>query len=900
MSVKKRAADSADLSSLREKCDDLRSLLRESLDATIRLSRNNHAILALTGMPILYLDSDLRINAYTSNFLHLTTRVAEFSQGKKHLSEFLTPDGFEEVQAYLARHRALETLDYDRGGKWRMVYSGFDTADEIGSFWQVGGKCSGQYWTSGERDGKRIIVHTPHPEDNNDCYLMSREEYGGAREDIRVRYRFRTPDDAAMIRDLSLVINGTAVDEHFLCDTVGYTVLSGSVENTIGGIQSRAAYMTTVRESLDPATDYEVDMERIGGRLVRRLRNLSTGKKADDLVAIDPRAVFDGPGHVGFTTFSGAMEIHGIEIFTRPSRFSIDQFRLQFDTEVQIAIPELKERLFNLKLEQRVIIIDQMMYMLMFEDVTERKRAESALLQSESRYRTLFDTLSQGIISFGPDGRITSFNPAALEILGLDSDQMEQVDNSDEGWNTIRESGKRFPADQFPVAVALRTGKPVYATVMGVFNPRQQKFRWIKVDAVPQYGADGEVAEVFCGFNDLTAQKEAEENRRKLTEQLHQSQKMELVGRLAGGVAHDFNNLLTAIIGNADLALTTIDPEASVYEDLTEIKATADRAAELTRQLLAFSSRQIVKLKIVNINDVLEDIDKLMRRLIGEHIELTTLPQDGLWPVKIDPGQLEQVLTNLVVNAQDAMPDGGKLTLETANVTLDREYTANHAGTKPGDYVVLAVSDTGTGMDESTLKHIFEPFFTTKEHGKGTGLGLSTSYGMVKQNRGNIWAYSEKGVGTTIKVYLPRSMGKSAGREAEGGRGKSPRGTETILVAEDEPSVRQVVARSLRNTGYHVLEAEDGVDALGVVKAYRGEIHLLVTDVVMPRMGGHDLSRKLEEQYPGLKVLYISGYSDNSIVHHGILDQGIEFIQKPFQPSQLITKIRELLDADNQ
>ncbi len=527
----------------------------------------------------------------------------------------------------------------------------------------------------------------------------------------------------------------------------------------------------------------------------------------------------------------------------------------------------------------------------------EHRLSEQQLVSSEYKYRTMFETMSQGILYFDMQGGIFSSNPSARKILGLDAGQLHTMTYGDERFRLIQENGEPFDPRQLPAALAINLCKPVRGSVMGIYNQRQGEYRWIRVDVIPQYEQNSsEPGYLYAAIEDITDQKKADANRRKLLEELSQSQKMESVGRLAGGVAHDFNNLLTAIIGNADLAMNTIEPDNVVYDDLREIKTTAERAADLTRQLLAFSRRQIVELKIININNVLLETDKMLRRLIGENIELITLPQQDLWQVKIDSGQLEQVLTNLVVNAQDAMHEGGKVIIETANVTIDNSYADSYVNTRPGDYVMLAVSDNGTGMDHETVKQIFEPFFTTKEKGKGTGLGLSTCYGIIRQNRGNIWVYSEPGTGTTIKVYLPRVTGKEEEKKVRTKTADLPGGTETVLVAEDEPAVRQVISRTLTDAGYTVLEASNGEEALALAGGCLDRIQLLITDVVMPRMGGRELSRKLEELKPGLKVLFISGYTDNAIVHQGILEKGIEFIQKPFQPSLLLKKIRKILD----
>jgi len=348
---------------------------------------------------------------------------------------------------------------------------------------------------------------------------------------------------------------------------------------------------------------------------------------------------------------------------------------------------------------------------------------------------------------------------------------------------------------------------------------------------------------------------------------------MEAIGRLAGGVAHDFNNILTVIIGNANLALMEIGKDGSLRKEIEEIRAAGKRAASLTRQLLAFSRKQIIQPGILDLNELLIGIKKMLGRLIGEDVELLMIPGPGLWQVEVDPAQMEQVIMNLVINVRDAMPKGGKLTIETPKVDLDKTYFLKHGlqEKKPGPYVMLAASDTGIGMDKETQSRIFEPFFTTKGADKGTGLGLSTVYGIVKQNNGFIWVYSEPGQGSTFKVYLPKAKGDAASEKEEQHPVTAPGGSETVLIVEDEDSLRKLLQRTLQQHGYRILEAENGEDALRVSEAYVGSIDLLITDMVMPGMGGKETAERLQSLYPRMKVLYMSGYTDNSIEHHGVL-----------------------------
>jgi signal transduction histidine kinase len=385
---------------------------------------------------------------------------------------------------------------------------------------------------------------------------------------------------------------------------------------------------------------------------------------------------------------------------------------------------------------------------------------------------------------------------------------------------------------------------------------------------------------------------------RRLEDQLLQSQKMEAVGRLAGGVAHDFNNLLTAIIGYSQLLLGGFDISDPRRESLEEIEKAGKRAAALTSQLLAFSRKQVLQMRLLDLNSVVSNMETMLRRLIGEDVELAVALRPGIGIVKADQGQLEQVIMNLAVNARDAMPQGGKMTIETAAASLDEEYAREHIGVQPGRYVMLAISDTGSGMDKATQARIFEPFFTTKERGKGTGLGLSTVYGIVNQSGGHIWVYSEPGRGTTFKIYLPLVEDGSRPARESAEPPRSGFGSETVLLAEDEEAVRKLTRGILEMHGYTVLEANSGPEALRAVQEYPGKIHLLLTDVVMPQMSGKSLSNSIGLLRPDIKVLYVSGYTDEAIIQHGVLDRSVAFLQKPFTPEGLTSKVREVLDQE--
>jgi signal transduction histidine kinase len=386
-------------------------------------------------------------------------------------------------------------------------------------------------------------------------------------------------------------------------------------------------------------------------------------------------------------------------------------------------------------------------------------------------------------------------------------------------------------------------------------------------------------------------------DRIRLEEQFRQAQKMEAVGRLAGGVAHDFNNLLTVITGYSDMLLASKDLKPAHRTALEEIRRSAERGGALTHQLLAFSRRQPLEARMVRINDLVLQLEKLLRRLIGEDIDLVTIPAASEDAVEADPGRLEQVIMNLAVNARDAMPLGGKLTIETGTVHLDESFSAKRLGVRPGQHVTISITDSGIGMDEETQSHLFEPFFTTKKPGRGTGLGLATAYGIIRQSGGAIGMFSEPGKGTTARIYLPLAQVQTPA-VAEKAAGHGPlTGAETILVVEDEAGVRKLVLDVLNGRGYTVLEATRGEEAVRIAKRYKGEIHLALVDVVMPEMSGPDLIREIAPRRPKMRVLFISGYTEEAIVHHGIPESGIAFLQKPFLPDALALKVREVLDA---
>jgi two-component system cell cycle sensor histidine kinase/response regulator CckA len=508
----------------------------------------------------------------------------------------------------------------------------------------------------------------------------------------------------------------------------------------------------------------------------------------------------------------------------------------------------------------------------------QRWRAEAALRASEERFRALVENSFDVLMLLDADGRVKYLTPSSVRHIGWTPEQL------------LGRSVFEFmhPDDGARVGGHLREvlDQPG-GSVLGEVRFHHADGSWRIMEGVGVNRlADPAVAGIVVNVRDIT-------ERRKLEEQLRQAQKMEAVGQLAGGVAHDFNNLLTAILGYCNLMLDEIPETDPLRRDLLEIQSAGDRAASLTRQLLAFSRRQMLQPQVIDINTVVTQLERLLRRLITENVELRTVLAPELRMVTVDPASVEQVLVNLTVNARDAMPAGGRLTIETANVDLDDTYAVTHMTMTPGPYVMLAVADTGEGMDAATRARVFEPFFTTKEQGKGSGLGLATVYGVVKQSGGNIWVYSEPGHGTMFKVYLPATGAAVPAARADG---ESAGGWETVLLVEDEDGVRALAREVLRRHGYVVLEARNGVDALRVAERHHDEIHLMLADVVMPHMSGRELAGRLGALRPAMKLLFMSGYSDHVLIQ-GDLIPGVPLLQKPFTPEALARNVRRILDG---
>ncbi|MFH2064361.1 MAG: PAS domain S-box protein [Pseudomonadota bacterium] len=515
-----------------------------------------------------------------------------------------------------------------------------------------------------------------------------------------------------------------------------------------------------------------------------------------------------------------------------------------------------------------------------YRDITGRRQAEEQLRESEIRFKSLVNA-SFGGIAIHDKGVILECNQGMSEMTGYSHDELIGMD------------GLLLIAEKSRDAV-MHNIKSGYEKPYEAFGLRKDGTEFpMRLEArnIPYKGKNVRTVE----FRDLTESKQAEKEQEKLRDQLIQAQKMESVGRLAGGVAHDFNNIMGVILGFSELAMEKADPSGPIYEDLQEIYSAARRSADITRQLLSFARKQTIAPRSVDLNEMVEGMLRMLRRLIGEDINLIWKPAGNLWPVKMDPSQIDQILANLCVNSRDAIDDVGRITIKTQNIGLDRDFCEGYADCIPGDYVLLAVSDDGCGMTPEIKNNLFEPFFTTKGVGKGTGLGLATVYGIVRQNNGFIRVDSEPEQGTIFRIYLPRHE-----NGAEPILGKDPvvndvQGRETILLVEDEPAILKMTKMMLERLGYTMLTANAPGQAMDLARRYADEIHLLMTDVVMPEMNGRDLAANLLSLYPGLKCLFMSGYTADVIAHHGMLNEGVRFIQKPFSKKDLAVKVREAL-----
>jgi PAS domain S-box-containing protein len=518
----------------------------------------------------------------------------------------------------------------------------------------------------------------------------------------------------------------------------------------------------------------------------------------------------------------------------------------------------------------------------------EKWQMADSLRSSEARYRRLHDSMTDAFVVVDMDGRLLEWNKVYRSMLGYTESELHQLTYPELTPAAWRDMERKIVEEQIIPFGYSDVYEKEYRRKDGSIFPVELRTYLLR-------DANDRPTGMWAIVRDISQRKESESEKQRLEEQLRQAQKLEAVGRLAGGVAHDFNNLLSVILGYGELVLQDMHREHPAYGPLQQIYQAGLRARDLTRQLLAFSRKQVLEMQVVDLNAVVRGFEKLLRRVIGEDIELKLVLTSQPLAIKADTSQLEQVLMNLAVNARDAMPEGGTLTIETAVVELDREYAAQKTSVVPGTYALIAVSDTGCGMDRDTMGLIFEPFFTTKPRDKGTGLGLATSYGIVKQHNGNIWVYSEPGQGTTFRIYLPLPEEKGVTDQSLAEEPADLCGNETILLVEDDEPLRNLTFAILRRQGYTVLVAENGQAALTMLDNFAGPVHLVLTDVVMPGMSGRDLGARIAARIPDMKVLFMSGYTDNVIAHSGVLDEGVNFIQKPFTAQALAVMIRKAL-----
>jgi two-component system cell cycle sensor histidine kinase/response regulator CckA len=523
------------------------------------------------------------------------------------------------------------------------------------------------------------------------------------------------------------------------------------------------------------------------------------------------------------------------------------------------------------------------LYVGQIQDITDRKNLAAERDALLAHLQLQINRLPLAYVHLDADNRVNDWNPAAERDFGFSREEMLGIDPTERLVPPAARPHTRAIADR------LRRGDMSAHSINDntTKDGRIITCEWINT---PCFGEDGQHSGNLCLARDITQQK-------RLEDQVRQSQKMEAIGRLAGGVAHDFNNLLTVISGYGELLLATLPAGESSHDLVKEIIAAGRRAAGLTRQLLTFSRQAVIEPKVLSLSALVEDLDKMLRRIIGEDVQLAVVSEPRVGAVKADPGQIEQLILNLVVNARDAMPQGGRITIEVRNADLDDTYVRDHLDAKPGTHVLLAVSDTGCGMDRPTLARMFEPFFTTKGE-KGTGLGLATVHGIVKQSGGHVTAYSELGRGTTFKVYLPRVSEQLSWARSDLAKAVRPHGTETVLLTEDEDAVRSLARRILQECGYVILEARDGAEAVRLAEEHDGQIHLMVTDVIMPGLGGREAAVQVAARHPGIKILYLSGYTDDAVVRHGILQAEVAFLQKPFSATALAVKVRAVLDGE--
>lgn len=616
------------------------------------------------------------------------------------------------------------------------------------------------------------------------------------------------------------------------------------------------------------------------GRQTKELRNRETNFRnlittnADAMVLVDAKNIIRFANPAAESLFNRPMEMLIGKPFDFPLKAdAISEVTIQ-QSQKDIRVAEM--RVSITQWEKETVCLASL------RDITERKQAEAELMESQERFNAVAHSTLDLISETTPDGRFIYVSPNHHAILGYKPEKLLEKNIFD----ILHPEEHSLLTTEINEAVKKNSSYHIVCR----FKHKSGKWRHFECVGKPYKTSNGEIRRVSVS-RDIT-------ERLILEEQLRQSQKMEAIGRLAGGIAHDFNNILTVIIGHSELLLNVLPSTSPLYTSTDEIKKAGDRAISLVRQLLAFSRKQILEPKVININMVIANLEKMLKRLIGEDILLETILSQSINAIKADPGQIEQVLINLAVNARDAMPSGGKLTIETSAVDLTKDSTKLYDLIPSGSYILITIKDTGLGMDQETLSHLFEPFFTTKEQGKGTGLGLSTVYGIIKQSGGYIFADSEPKKGTTFKLYFPEIDGEPEDINIEHFNAIEPsKGEETILIIEDEDGVRSLITEILQRQGYNVLQVPDGSQAIELSKLYPGQIDLILTDVVVPGISGREAIKHIMPMQPNAKILYMSGYSDDAIKHHGVIEPETSFIQKPFTRTMLVQKIIDVLNS---
>ena len=945
--------------------------------------------------PELMLDDNWRIIGYSSQFVRLCPHIVPLAERNGPLREILADGEFERIQKRLSEIGALANLPYQEDGGWKLEYRGPHSNNELSRNWRVHGTCRRKNWEIVERNGGLRLLHHEHHDDELDCYLLSRRQYGGPDHDLKIVYRFRTAQQENCIRDVSLVLSGSSGRDLTLPDLVGYTVCLGSFYNSERRIQRQGANVVSRAEELEPDTDYQARIERQGGRITLGLTNLTRGEEFPVIQFIDNEPVYDVLNHIGFTTFSGYLELYGVEIYTRRSRFKLKDFRLPFREQVGLRDPAGCGKQFVLRLAREASsgINRQLLF---FEDITDRLEAEAALRESEDKFRRLFEMESDSIFLIDNEtGKILEVNQAATALYGYSRKeflQMRNVDVSAEPDKTHRatvtrltniptryhhkKNGAVFPVeisarhytfqgrdvhvaairditekiqvrteleknreflreviDSMPdtILVKDRQGKVILASrkLIGVLEEEdlsplgksareyipfpelaEDMFRddldilhgrkkliqkevsfvtksgsnaWLLVTKLPLVSGHGEIDRMVTVVSDITT-------RKRLEEENLQAHKMESLGVLAGGIAHDFNNILTSILGNISLARLLGKNREKAEEILIEAEKASLRAKDLTQQLLTFSQGGEPVKRMTSLKELITDSAEFVLR--GSNVKPDFDFPSELWAVEADPGQISRVIQNLVINADQAMPDGGKIQIRLRNREI---VSTDEIDLKPGQYVEIEIKDEGIGIPAEYIDRIFDPYFTTKV--KGSGLGLTVCYSIVQKHNGKISVESRPGKYTVFRVVLPAAAQCDKAEQKKTVR--SPLGKWRILLMDDEKAVRETVQAMLKHLGCSTITTADGEEAVAEYRkaAVKGKPYdAVILDLTVPgAMGGKEAMTRLREEFPSIKAIVTSGYS-NGPVMSDYRSYGFDgMLSKPFNTDDLFESLQDVL-----